>query len=256
MDYLTEVTVLELFLAAFFGAIFGSYATLFAYRLPINESCFGRYFGVKSRCPQCNATIKTRDLIPVLNWLFTLGRCRSCQTKIPRTHFFIELSTTLMFVVCYLKFSFSEEFLIYAMISVGLIILIATDFTHKTFPDAVLNFVLIFSLVHRVLIDQTITNAVFSSAVAVILATIFYQVFYRKAHGLFASKKQSFDYTKFILLTGAALPLDKLLFYFLAVMIILTLILILDVPTKKNRNSFGYVFIIPFFWLLIQPPIL
>jgi leader peptidase (prepilin peptidase)/N-methyltransferase len=69
-------------ISAAFGAIFGSYATLFAYRLPLNESCFGRYFGPKSRCPQCDTIIRTRELIPLVNWLFTLGRCKNCQTKI------------------------------------------------------------------------------------------------------------------------------------------------------------------------------
>ena len=107
-------------ISAMFGAIFGSYATLFAYRLPLGESCFGRYFGPKSRCPECDTIIKTRDLIPLLNWLMTLGRCRNCQAKIPRTHLFIELSTTILFVLCYLKFSFGEEFIIYALLSAGL----------------------------------------------------------------------------------------------------------------------------------------
>ncbi|MBM3579804.1 MAG: prepilin peptidase, partial [Alphaproteobacteria bacterium] len=86
-------------LAATFGAIFGSYATLFAYRLPRDESCFGRYFGQKSSCPSCGATIRTRDLIPLINWLVTLGRCSKCQHKIPRIHLFVELVTTALFVL-------------------------------------------------------------------------------------------------------------------------------------------------------------
>ena len=68
-----------------FGAIFGSYATLFSYRLPLKESCFGRYFGPKSRCPNCGNVIKTKELIPVVNWFFTLGKCSKCKTKIPKS---------------------------------------------------------------------------------------------------------------------------------------------------------------------------
>lgn len=57
-------TLFEIILVIIFGAIFGSYATLFAYRLPRGESCFGRYFGKKSRCPNCDSTIITRDSNP------------------------------------------------------------------------------------------------------------------------------------------------------------------------------------------------
>ena len=72
----------ELIIVIAFGCNFGSYATLFAYRLPRGESCFGRYFGQKSRCPNCNSIIKTRDLIPLINWIITFGKCRNCHVKI------------------------------------------------------------------------------------------------------------------------------------------------------------------------------
>ena len=242
-------------LAAAFGAIFGSYATLFAYRLPLGESCFGRYFGPKSRCPKCDATIKTRDLIPLLNWLFTLGRCRSCKTKIPRTHLFIELSTTILFVICYLKFSFGEEFIIYSMLSVGLVILLACDYTHRVFPAQMLNFVLMIGLANRVLIDQNIINVIFSAALGALFAAVFYFVFYKKTNGLFAAQHQSFDYTKFILIASVCLPQTKFLFYFLLVMMIFTMLLIFNIPSKKKRANFGYALIIPFIWMILFPPI-
>ncbi len=242
-------------LAATFGAIFGSYATLFAYRLPLGESCFGRYFGKKSRCPECNATIKTRDLIPLINWLFTLGRCRSCQTKIPRTHLFVEIATTSLFVLSYLKFGFTQEFIIYSLISVGLVILLATDFTHKIFPQPVLNFILMIGLANRVLQDQNIIDVTFSAALGVVLAAIFYQIFYKKTEGLFASQEQSFDYTKFILIVSVCLSWNQFLFYFFSVITILTMLLVFRVPSKKNRSNFGYVLIIPFVWLLLSSPV-
>lgn len=247
--------IFGIILATIFGAIFGSYATLFAYRLPLGESCFGRYFGPKSRCPSCNTTIRTRELIPLINWLFTLGRCKKCQTKIPRTHLFIEASTTVLFVLCYLKFGFSENFIIYSLISVGCVILLATDFTHRVFPQQILNFILMVGLANRVLQEKNITDAIFSAAIAVIFAVIFYQIFYKKANGLFATQNQSFDYTKFILLAGICLKLPLFLFYFFAVMFIFSTILLFDLPTKKNRASFGYSLVIPLLWLMLYPPL-
>jgi prepilin signal peptidase PulO-like enzyme (type II secretory pathway) len=243
-----------LILSVIFGAIFGSYATLFAYRLPLGESCFGRYFGPKSRCPECGVTIKTRDLVPLLNWLFTLGRCRSCKTKIPRTHLFIEAATTLTFALCYLNFSFGQEFMIYAIISVGLVILLATDFTHKIFPQQILSLILMVGLANRVLQDQNIIDVTLSAAMGVVLAAIFYQVFYKKTNGLFANENQSFDYTKFILIASVCLQPSTFLFYFFVVMTIFTMLLLFKVPSKKKRLNFGYALIIPFFWLMLYSP--
>lgn len=246
--------ILGILLAAAFGAIFGSYATLFAYRLPRGESCFGRYFGQKSHCPRCGTIIRTRDLLPLFNWLFTLGKCSKCSTKIPRTHLFIELTTTALFILFYLKFSFSEQFILYSLISVGVVILLVCDFTHKTFPQQILIFVLMISLVSRVLQDGNITDVIFSAAIGVIFATIFYQIFYKKTHGVFANQEQSFDYTKFILISSIYFNLQSFLFYFFAVMLIFTALLALNIPNKKNRDNFGYSLLVPFLWMMLFYP--
>lgn len=247
--------ILGVVLSAIFGAVFGSYATLFAYRLPLKESCFGRYFGPKSRCPKCDTIIRTRELIPLINWLFTWGKCNNCKVKIPRTHLFIEVATTSLFVICYLKFGFSENFIIYSLICVGAVVLLATDFTHRTFPQPALNYILMIGLANRVLKEGNIIDVVFSASIGVILAVIFYQIFYKKTKGLFANQGQSFDYTKFILIASVCLDLQLFLFYFFAVMLTFCIILILDIPTKKKRSNFGYSLVVPFMWLMLYPPL-
>jgi prepilin signal peptidase PulO-like enzyme (type II secretory pathway) len=247
--------IFGLILAMAFGAVFGSYATLFAYRLPRKESCFGRYFGQKSRCPQCNAIIKTRDLIPLLNWIITFGRCRSCQTKIPRIHLFVEVATTALFAICYLKFSFTEEFIIYAMISVGLVILLACDFTHKLFPQSILIFIMMAIIANRTMHEQSIIGLINSGAIGIICSAVFYHIFYKKTEGLFATQEQSFDYTKFIIIAALALNVVTILFYFFAVMALLTILLLLKIPNRGKNISFGYVLIIPFILLLLNSSI-
>lgn len=247
--------IFGILLSAAFGAIFGSYATLFAYRLPRDESCFGRYFGQKSRCPECSTIIRTRDLIPLLNWLFTLGKCSKCHAKIPRTHLFIEFATTTLFVLFYLKFDFSQQFILYALISVSAVILLVCDFTHNKLPQQLLIFLLMISLANRVLIDGNVIDVIFSVSIGVIFAAIFYQIFYKKTSGIFANQSQSLDYTKFILITSVQFGLQSFLFYFFAVMLILTSLLILNIPNKKNRNNYGYVLIVPFLWMLLFYPL-
>jgi prepilin signal peptidase PulO-like enzyme (type II secretory pathway) len=243
--------VIEIILAIVFGAVFGSYATLFAYRLPRGESCFGRYFGKKSRCPKCNSTIITRDLIPLLNWLFTLGACRFCKTKIPRIHLFVELTTTILFVVCYLQFGFSEKFIIYSLISVSLVILMACDFTHRVFPKEILIFLMVLVIISRVLEEHTTLNMANSLILGVIASAIFYRLIGNKFPEIFTGKTQLNDYIKFILIACLAMKTSQFILFFFTVLLILTLLIAEHFFTKKNKISFGYALIIPFIGLLI-----
>ncbi len=238
-------------LAAIFGAIFGSYSTLFAYRLPLGESCFGRYFGPKSRCPSCGYTIRTRELIPLLNWLFTFGKCAKCSTKIPRSHLFLELSCTILFVLCYLKFSFSELFIIYALVSCACVILIVTDFKHNAFPYQLLILLLILAVASRVLADQNIIDMIFSVLYGVLASAAFYQIFYKKASGLFATQNHFFDYVKFILIASVFLQNVDFVLYFLVVMIIFSSIILFNAISKKKRFGYGFCLVIPFLWLVL-----
>jgi len=243
-------------IAAIFGAIFGSYATLFAYRLPLQESCFGRYFGPKSRCPKCDTIIRTRELIPLINWLVTLGKCRKCQSKIPKTHLFIEVATTSSFVISYLQFGFSEYFIIYSLISVGLVILVVTDYTHNLFPDSLLNFIVMISLAGRVLTDQNIIDSIYSAIFGTVAAIIFYKIFYIKISNMFKSQGQVFDYAKLILISSVILQPQLFLLYFLAVLIIFSLCSLFNISTKLKKGNTGHMLVIPLMLLMFFPPYL
>jgi prepilin signal peptidase PulO-like enzyme (type II secretory pathway) len=242
---------LGLITAGFFGAIFGSYSTLFAYRLPIGESCFGRYFGPKSRCPSCNTIIRTRELIPIFNWLFTLGRCTTCQVKIPKTYLFIELATTALFMVCYAKFSFSEDFIILACLCAASVVIVATDYSSKVFPNQALNVILIAGLLNRVLIENSILDSIFSAVVGIIFATVFYQLLHKKFHSFLSSEKQAFSYAKFIVIASICLGFMPFLLYFLAICLILLLLIICNKSLKQSNNGLGFSLVIPFLLLML-----
>ena len=242
---------LGLIAAGVFGAIFGSYSTLFAYRLPIGESCFGRYFGPKSRCPSCNTIIKTRELIPIFNWLFTLGRCTTCKAKIPQTYLFIELATTILFMICYAQFSFSESFIIFASICAACVVIVATDYSSKVFPNQALNVILMAGLVHRVLADNGIIDAIFSAAIGVVFATIFYQLFHKKFNSFLQSEKQSLGYAKFIIIAAVALSPIMFFLYFLSICLILILLIIFGKSLKQANNGLGFSLVLPFLWLML-----
>jgi len=236
--------------SAVLGAIFGSYATLFAYRIPRQESCFGRYFGPKSRCPHCNTIIRTRELIPIINWLFTRGKCISCNAKIPKTFLFIELATTVLFVICYHKFSFSESFIIFSLLSVSLVIAIAIDYHNKFIPNEILITILILGLIERVLMDKGIVPAILSAALGIVLSALFYKIFYQNGAGFLKNQKQAFSYAKFIVIASICFSPNLFLLYFLAVLSIFTVMIILGKSLKRDNFSLGFSLVMPFIWLI------
>jgi leader peptidase (prepilin peptidase) / N-methyltransferase len=64
--------------AGVFGAIFGSFLNVVAYRLPRHESLLGP----ASHCRACGTPVKPYDNIPILSFLLLRGRCRSCAATI------------------------------------------------------------------------------------------------------------------------------------------------------------------------------
>ena len=74
-------------LAAWLGAMFGSFANVLIHRLPKDESIVWP----ASRCPKCRKPIAYYDNIPVLSWLMLRGRCRRCRARISPRYPAVEL---------------------------------------------------------------------------------------------------------------------------------------------------------------------
>ncbi|NCN27897.1 prepilin peptidase [bacterium] len=72
------------------GLLFGSLANVLIYRIP-RDLPLGMLAGYRSRCPECSNQIKIFDNIPLLSYVFLLGKCRACNARIPFRYFFIEL---------------------------------------------------------------------------------------------------------------------------------------------------------------------
>jgi leader peptidase (prepilin peptidase) / N-methyltransferase len=79
-------------LAGVFGAIFGSFLNVVAYRLPRHESLLGP----ASHCPSCGTAVKPYDNIPVLSFLLLRGRCRGCSAAISPRYPLVEALTAAL----------------------------------------------------------------------------------------------------------------------------------------------------------------
>ena len=90
------------------GAVLGSFTTMLAYRLPRGLSIIAP----RSHCPACRTTLGRRDLVPLLSWLSSRGRCRHCGGKIGNRYFWIEFASSLSGGVACVLIGFSPLLLL------------------------------------------------------------------------------------------------------------------------------------------------
>jgi leader peptidase (prepilin peptidase)/N-methyltransferase len=118
------------------GLIFGSFATVVAYRVPRRES----FVAGRSRCPHCSATIAAYDNIPVASWLVLRGRCRQCHAAIPARYPLTELGMAALFgaTVLILGTDDATELALGLALCAILVVITLTDLERRVIPNAVL----------------------------------------------------------------------------------------------------------------------
>lgn len=124
--------ILTLFVACT-GLIIGSFLNVCIYRVPRKESLAWP----ASHCPECGHELRTRDLVPVLSFLFLRGRCRYCRSPIRWRYPVVELLTAILWVLAWLRFGASMRFLAtLVFLSLGIAIAFI-DLDLKIIPDVI-----------------------------------------------------------------------------------------------------------------------
>ena len=82
---------------ALLGLAVGSFLNVCIDRLPQHKSIAYP----PSHCEACQHKLAAKDLIPVFSYLRLRGRCRYCQTSIPRKLMWVELATAVIFAFLY-----------------------------------------------------------------------------------------------------------------------------------------------------------
>lgn len=119
-----------------FGMIIGSFLNVCIYRIPKGESIV--FPG--SHCTSCGHHLGPLDLFPVLSYLCLRGKCRYCKTKISPRYMMVEISTGIIFWLCYVQHGVSlVAFMCMSFCSV-LIVLSLIDFDHMILPTKIIMF--------------------------------------------------------------------------------------------------------------------
>lgn len=131
-------------LVVIIGLCIGSFLNVVIYRVPREESIAYP----PSHCTNCGYKLRTLDLIPILSYLFLKGRCRNCREKISIQYPLIELLNGVMYLLLYLKFNISIEFLFYAILASSLIVISVIDLETKDVYSSISIFVLVIAILY------------------------------------------------------------------------------------------------------------
>ncbi|WP_261133095.1 A24 family peptidase [Bacillus sp. Marseille-Q3570] len=118
------------------GLVFGSFFNVVGLRVPKKESIVLP----GSHCTKCQKPLKPIDLIPVLSYFFTSGKCRYCKTRISIIYPIIELVTGILFVFSFHNFGWSPM-LYGSLILISLLMIIfVSDLFFMLIPNKILLF--------------------------------------------------------------------------------------------------------------------
>lgn len=128
----TPLIMLYILIFAFlFGAVFGSYIDCVAWRLVHQE----RVARGRSHCDVCGHALGAGDLIPIISYLRSGGRCRYCGAKFSAESTWVELTLGLAFAAIVYKFDVSFVALRYLGLLVILMGLSLVDQKTCIIPD-------------------------------------------------------------------------------------------------------------------------
>ncbi|WP_221566265.1 A24 family peptidase [Alkalihalobacillus sp. TS-13] len=116
------------------GLVFGSFFNVVGLRVPKKESLVRP----GSHCTKCQKPLKPIDLIPVLSYFVTSGKCRYCKTRISIIYPIIELVTGVLFVFSFHQFGWSPMLIGSLILISMLMIIFVSDLFFMLIPNKIL----------------------------------------------------------------------------------------------------------------------
>lgn len=114
------------------GLFMGSFFNVVGTRGPRGEN----YINTRSHCDTCLHDLTWYQLIPVFSYVFQKGKCSYCNKKIDSSHLFYELLTGILFLIGFLIYGNSLNYLEYLIISSMLVLIFVSDFKYMVILDS------------------------------------------------------------------------------------------------------------------------
>ena len=124
-----------------FGLVLGSFFNVLIHRIPKSiqspkkESLFSAISFPKSYCPKCKKSLAILHNLPIISWLFLLGKCYFCKAKISIRYLLVEFLSALIFLFCFWRYGVTTEFFLWIIFFSILLILFFIDLETFFLPD-------------------------------------------------------------------------------------------------------------------------
>ncbi len=113
------------------GLCFGSFLNVCIYRIPLGQSVLHP----PSSCPKCKNRLKAKDLIPVFSYIFLKGKCRYCNEPVSIQYPVVEMITSVIWLIIYLRYGFTIEAAGLILLFTILIPVFFIDLQHMIIPN-------------------------------------------------------------------------------------------------------------------------
>ncbi len=94
-------------------------------------------FFPSSRCPKCNKEIKFYQNIPIISYLFLLGKCSNCKTKISLEYPLVEALNVTLWILAYINFGFTLELVFVLFLLTSVLSISVIDAKFQIIPDTI-----------------------------------------------------------------------------------------------------------------------
>jgi leader peptidase (prepilin peptidase)/N-methyltransferase len=128
-----ELGTIMIIFALVFGLILGSFLNVCIYRIPVKKSIINP----PSSCPHCKEKIIFYDNVPVISYIWLLGKCRHCRHPIPFHYPIVELISGLISVALFLQYGLGYQYFLFLSFAASLVIISFIDLHHKIIPDVI-----------------------------------------------------------------------------------------------------------------------
>lgn len=159
------MTAYVLVVTGILGLVMGSFLNCLAWRITHGESVLhGR-----SHCTTCNHVLGPADLIPVLSWLFSKGRCRYCGERVSARYPITELVCAAVYVAIVARYDLTAEALELVAFSSVLLVLTLTDLDSFLIPNGCIVAAIVIRIAYLLFVGFTVPG---SDPVALVLLSL------------------------------------------------------------------------------------
>lgn len=211
------------------GLVIGSFLNVCIYRIPTGKSIVNP----PSSCGNCGTRLSFIDMIPVLNYVLNLGKCRYCGAKYSLQYPAVELLNGILYLTLMIKYGISYLTIFYSVIASLLIVISFIDYKYKIIPDRLIIFgficTVVFNIINNINTYDKLLGMLIGFGLFMLIAVL--------------TNSMGGGDIKLMALLGFAFGVEGILFTsvisFIYGAIISVVLLVLKIKSRKDEIPFG-----------------